>query len=100
MVRTDTRFLSLTEVSAMLQAREVSPVELTEACFELIAQSGTMYRLFGFFAAHGPAGTVTRGSKGPGHRGTCADQHPAGRAHGSGHQNRLADIAVGGRQLG
>ena len=32
----DTRYLSLAEVSAMVKRREVSPVELTESCFELI----------------------------------------------------------------
>ncbi len=36
MAGADTRFISLAEVSAMVKAREVSPVELAESCFDLI----------------------------------------------------------------
>ncbi len=47
MVRLDTRFLSLAEVAALIKGREVSPVELTEACFDLIDSVDDKINSFG-----------------------------------------------------
>src|SRR5690606_37323237 len=88
----DRRFLS--------QARHTTGTDAHARRFQFAPQLLAAHLALGLATAHGAARTVAGGTERLGHGAFRAHQHPACRTHRTGHQHRLANVAVDTGHLG